>query len=480
MKIILALLLAQQAIAAPPKKTESIVQYSIPMADRTMTAYEGNADQIETIMKNSGKKVVTILGNGEIPYASWDVDGYRPDSVVDGFVNQLDPEKYILVFNDTRQLRHAVKMAELSGFQTVAILPSSQKEKAVEMAGDVGTVLFVKDSSEGGYVPGTTHLTPTSKAILGASDMIRAFGGDKKVGAEVLEAFKAGKDVRFTSLEQQRGATIKKASKQNRPPPKADDFKGHAYKTLSVAANAKLKHLGDSEEIGESNKTPGEKTFRIMEIWDYEPSPEVMKHILQKCSDPTSGLQLVTEEEIRAGKTKGGAAIGDNSLYLLEQGQTVHPNAVAKDASLRVSMASQVRIRVPDPKGGPDRYVLLANRASLAQGKPKLGPLGGALEATNDSQLSMLGITYEKKPQELRFKTAGSNLMAVKNWFDTRRGREVEPGRELYEELVEENKLVPAEVFEGEMFQVERRRELFSAPPPEFISCSSLMTKLDR
>lgn len=105
---------------------------------------------------------------------------------------------------------------------------------------------------------------------------------------------------------------------------------------------------------------------------------------------------------------------------------------------IRISCASLCRFLVDD------RLLLLLNRNRREQGIYELSPLGGALEAEDDTIFVRFGAQLEKEgSRDLRFFIDPGRLGEFRAWFHQRKDRETDPFREIYEELVQEAQVLP-------------------------------------
>lgn len=125
---------------------------------------------------------------------------------------------------------------------------------------------------------------------------------------------------------------------------------------------------------------------------------------------------------------------------------------------LRVSCAALCRI----PDAG--RYLLVLNRARRRRGDYVLAPLGGALAFTNAELLIALGARLEDPAShDLRLYLPDEALGDFRAWFAGGEGRERSPYRELYEELVDETRVLaalsPQDVAISWLRTVERREQ---------------------
>lgn len=105
---------------------------------------------------------------------------------------------------------------------------------------------------------------------------------------------------------------------------------------------------------------------------------------------------------------------------------------------IRVSCAILDRIKSSD-----GRFLLTLNKNRLSQGVQIFSPVGGAIYANDLSRLSSLKVIFEKKDsRDFRFFIEESKLPEFEKWFYERNGRETNPFRELYEELVIEEEIL--------------------------------------
>ncbi len=100
---------------------------------------------------------------------------------------------------------------------------------------------------------------------------------------------------------------------------------------------------------------------------------------------------------------------------------------------IRVSCAMLCRFKVND------RYLLLLNHNRRQKGIYELSPVGGAIEFQDRSIVAAFDMQLEKEgSSELRFFTSQDQIDVFRRWFYRREGREIDPFREIYEELVDE------------------------------------------
>lgn len=106
---------------------------------------------------------------------------------------------------------------------------------------------------------------------------------------------------------------------------------------------------------------------------------------------------------------------------------------------VRVSCAMLCRFKVDE------RYLLLLNRNRRENGLYELSPVGGAIEFYEPSIVSRFALRLETQGSaDLRFLMETENLGQFSAWFYQRTGRETDPFREIYEELVTESLVLSA------------------------------------
>jgi SMODS-associated NUDIX domain len=113
-----------------------------------------------------------------------------------------------------------------------------------------------------------------------------------------------------------------------------------------------------------------------------------------------------------------------------------------------VRLSATVLASLQDSAG---RYALLVNKQGLTRGERILTPLGGAVEVTalGKTALQQLLAVQEadfEKGNDLRIRTVAREAIgSFIAWFAARDGnaRELDPRRELIEELIDESRVLP-------------------------------------
>jgi len=165
-------------------------------------------------VRSLGKHIVTFVG--------FSGGGYENRARVNGIIREclgrFDPTRTTICAGATPDGIGAVyRFAKDLGFDTVGIVSSIAEEEDVAFSPDVDTVHIVKDGSWGGLHNGA--LSPTSTAMVEASDEIVAIGGGEIACQEVEAARKVGKNVTYLPADMNHAAARDKAAKNGDPPP---------------------------------------------------------------------------------------------------------------------------------------------------------------------------------------------------------------------------------------------------------------------
>ena len=91
------------------------------------------------------------------------------------------------------------ELAKARGFETTGIVSSQAQKYDAAVSEHVDYAFFVEDDTWGGCVSGTEQRSPTSQAMVDASDVFVAIGGGEVARDEMLEARRLGQTVRFVA-----------------------------------------------------------------------------------------------------------------------------------------------------------------------------------------------------------------------------------------------------------------------------------------
>ena len=194
----------------------------------TMTR-EATPDEIRTYFKAQGKSVLTLLG--------YSAAGYEDKAALLAHVTEIldgaDPARTILNIGATLDgIGIVYEIAKKKGFTTSGIVSTQARESKATLSPCVDVVFFVKDELWGGFVEGTGRLSPTSTAMVEASDRLVAIGGGDVARDELIAAKRAGKDVKFIPADMNHAIARERAMKRGEPAP--TDFRGAAGAALAA------------------------------------------------------------------------------------------------------------------------------------------------------------------------------------------------------------------------------------------------------
>lgn len=135
---------------------------------------------------------------------------------------------------------------------------------------------------------------------------------------------------------------------------------------------------------------------------------------------------------------------------------------------IRVSCAGLASIKIDD------KYLLVENKKSRSKGSIVYGPLGGALEYLPNGKkfLDTLNPEYERQTPDLRMIIDYKDIEKFTKWFKSTDDREKSTKREVYEELVLEEKVIndlkESDISEKYIKSVRDKRERFGVMAERF------------
>ena len=189
-------------------------------------ATEASPREVRAILKCKGMKIVTFLGYAGAEYEDPAAMLGHADHILDG----LDPWSAIINIGATAQGIGAVyEIAKRRGFTTTGIVSTQAREQGVALSRYVDCAFYVPDATWGGYLPGSTILSPTSEAMVTSSDWLIAIGGGTITRDELLAATSFGKRLMFIPADMDhRIAQAKTTSRTT-------DYRGAAHADFAPA-----------------------------------------------------------------------------------------------------------------------------------------------------------------------------------------------------------------------------------------------------
>ncbi len=187
----------------------------------------GGAEAARRFFAARGKTVLTFLG--------YSGSGYEDEALMLAHAVQVlggaDPRSTLVNIGATPGgIGGAYALAKGLGFETTGIVSTQARANGVQMSAFVDVVFEVQDDSWGGFIKGTTRLSPTSEAMVDCSDRLVAIGGGEVARDELLVAQQRGKPTQFISADMNHAAARARAANAGLPAP--TDFSGPAAAAL--------------------------------------------------------------------------------------------------------------------------------------------------------------------------------------------------------------------------------------------------------
>lgn len=178
---------------------------------------------------------VRARGLQVLTFAGYSGAGYQDDAAMQALAARIldgeNPARVLVNAGGTAEGIGAVyALARARGFATLGIVSTLARDEGVALSPCVDSVFFVPDASWGGLDAATGRLSPTSQAMVQASDRLVAIGGGEVARDELLAARALGKPVVFHPADMQHAAAIDKAQRKGQPAP--TDFRGAAHLAL--------------------------------------------------------------------------------------------------------------------------------------------------------------------------------------------------------------------------------------------------------
>ena len=182
---------------------------------------------VEGIRSKGCARVVTFLGFSGAGYENEE----HARRVLLRELARFDPADTLVCAGATSDgIGMVYPLAAQQGFRTAGIVSSRARNEGAQLAEACGVIFMVDDDSWGGR-QADGRLSPTSTAMVAASDVMIAIGGGAIARDELQEALRLGKTVRFHPAEMDRARAVAKAAEEGAPRPR--DFGGEAQGLFS-------------------------------------------------------------------------------------------------------------------------------------------------------------------------------------------------------------------------------------------------------
>lgn len=200
-----------------------MVADAAPDCNPPSTVREANPEAVRAFFASKGMQVLTFLG--------YSGAGYEDEAAMlaqaGHVLARFDPQTTLVNSGATAQgIGVVYRLAKEKGFATAGIVSTRARENNVPLSPCVDNIFFVRDETWGGVLPGTNELSPTSTAMVEASDVLVAIGGGEVARDELLAAKRLGKPVEFMPADMNHRIARDKARQKGQLPP--TDFRGAA------------------------------------------------------------------------------------------------------------------------------------------------------------------------------------------------------------------------------------------------------------
>lgn len=175
-------------------------------------------EEITKKVKALGKNVHSLFGYSALGYQ----DRLGLLTQIENDLKKLDPKKTIINIGVTGDgLGEAYKLAKSMGFETMGFVSTKFLENGGHYSKFVDHIFIVKDKLWGGYLPGTSQMTPTTSLYVKLSDTMAAYGGGEISKITMKEFARTGKPISYHAFEMDHNKAIEVAAKKRRPPPES-------------------------------------------------------------------------------------------------------------------------------------------------------------------------------------------------------------------------------------------------------------------
>lgn len=212
---------------------------------------------------------------------------------------------------------------------------------------------------------------------------------------------------------------------------------------FSKIEQSRLSFLGIHENFTISDVGDGQKTLNIIELWELTLPDEILNMLLTLSREDNPVLEAVTEKDISNCTSSNGTEIYPSILprissFSFKDRDVIEEIQNEEEIIVSCSCSVQIKINI----NGQTKYFLLKTKRSL------LLPVGGKYEIADVDIFKRFQArpVREDKPKDIRVYVPTDKVNLFRKWFFSKVGRETDPSREIYEELVEEAKCLSQEI----------------------------------
>jgi hypothetical protein len=273
---------------------------------------------VEHAVAPNGEKVIGLGGYSELGYEDPAEMLLQIRKMEEAIPPEMRSKFVIAIGASSEGIGAAYALAKELGFRTAGIISSEGRSYlGPEATKNVDVIVSVQDSTWGGFLKGghkgtIADLSPTSRAVVGASDRLLYLGGGDVGGAEILSGKEAGMKADFLPFEENHAIATAKALKKNQPAPTnfngpAEGYIESAPELPFIVKNAQARLDRATLELA--------KASQAMELMRLESLPE--EFAAQK-------LEELVRIEKAAGRTVSPAKMQELKAAALAAGEQEH------------------------------------------------------------------------------------------------------------------------------------------------------------
>jgi hypothetical protein len=184
-------------------------------------------EQVKAFFKSRSKSVLTFTGYSGAGYEEPDV----LMRTIEDVLARYDPAATVVNSGGTAEgIGVVYAIAKAKGFETSGIVSMEAARSGAAMSNSVDHLFFIEDQSWGGKFEGSGRLSPTSEAMVSATDIFVAIGGGEIARDELQAAKERGKKIEFIAADMNHQKAIAKSQESNSSAPA--DFKGAVHEVF--------------------------------------------------------------------------------------------------------------------------------------------------------------------------------------------------------------------------------------------------------
>ncbi len=209
-------------------RSEKRKRSKVGIGNKTRVAgWEMGPQEAVRQIRAAGKKVLTFFGYSGMGYE----DEGRMLELTGKVLSRFSHATTMVNIGATEDgLGKIYRLAKDRGFETSGIVSTCSLDYPGQFSRHVDTIYLIQDQCWGGLVEGTGRLSPTSEALVLATDYAVGIGGNEISRDELLAVRQLGRPVVFFPADMNHKKLKKRLGKHANPTPQ--DFQGAAYQAF--------------------------------------------------------------------------------------------------------------------------------------------------------------------------------------------------------------------------------------------------------